>query len=183
VCHTASSIAAEGLVLDTPANIALTAVGRVAQESNTGSKAVAAPAGRAFPVDMPILDPGPGGTATNGDPGNSFMLYKLLMAAPLGMSTTMQPSYCNDAGIAPPAMGPFHTLAWQPISADEQGRLSNLIPGREMPYPSDPSVALNAATNTLTLDELELLSAWIAQVRAGGTPLVPATCGGCVPPP
>jgi hypothetical protein len=182
VCHTASTIAAEGLLLDSPADIALTAVGRVAQESNTGSKAVAEPAGRAFPVDMPILDPGPGATSTNGDPGNSFMLYKLLLASPLGMSTTVQPSYCNDAGVkAPPAMGPFHTVAWQPLSVDEHERLSNLIPGREMPYPSDPSVALNAATNTLTLDELELVSAWIAQVRTGGAPLVPATCAACVP--
>jgi hypothetical protein len=78
-------------------------------------------------------------------------------------------------------MGPFHTAAWQPLSADEQGRLSNLIPGREMPYPSDPSMPLNAAENTLTVAELELMSAWIGQVRAGGTPLVPATCGTCVP--
>jgi hypothetical protein len=181
VCHTAPSVAAQGLVLDSPADIAATAVGRVAQESNTGPKAVAQPAGRLLAVDMPLLDPGPGGNSTNGDPANSFLLYKLLMAEPLAMSTTTQPMLCGDAGIAPQVMGPFHTVAWQPLSDAERSRLSNLIPGREMPYPNDPSMPLNAAANTLTLNELEIVSAWIGQVRTGGAPLVPATCGSCVP--
>jgi hypothetical protein len=183
VCHTASTIAAQGLLLDSASDIAATAVGRVAQESNTGPKAAAQPAGRLFAIDMPLLDPGPGGTTTNGDPANSFLLYKLLMAYPLGTSTTQQPKYCGDAGTAPQAMGPFHTVAWQPLSDTERSRLSNLIPGREMPYPGDPSQALNQASNTLTLNELELVSAWIGQVRTGGAPLVPATCGSCVPHP
>jgi hypothetical protein len=181
VCHTAPTVAAQGLLLDSPGDIAMTAVGRVAQESNTGPRAVTQPAERLLAIDMPILDPGPGGTPTNGDPANSFMLYKLLMAVPLVTSTTQQPPYCDGGMPAPPAMGPFHSVMWQPLSDDERGRLSNLVPGREMPFPGDPSAPLNMPTNTLTLNELELVSAWIAQVRDGGAPLVPATCGSCVP--
>jgi hypothetical protein len=176
-CHT-DKASALGLRLDNPADIAMTAVGRVAAESNTGPRAMAQPAGLVFGVDMPILDPG-AGSPTSGDPANSLLVYKLLMAVPLPKSTTVQPMLC-DGGPAPPAMGPFHTVMWQPLSDAERATLAGLIPGREMPFPGSPNAPLNQADNTLTLDELELVSNWIGQPRAAGVPLVPQACG-CIP--
>jgi hypothetical protein len=60
---------------------------------------------------------------------------------------------CSDAGDPCP----------QPLPDDERARLASLIPGREMPYPDDPNAPLNATTSTLTLQEMEVLSFWIAQ--------------------
>lgn len=179
-CHTARTVAAEGLLLDSPADIATTAVGRVAQESNTGAQANVRSQGTQFGIDMPILDPG-AGAPTTGDPANSFMLYKLLMAVPAATSSTQQPPYCDGGMPAAPAMGPMHMLPWQPLSGDERARLSNLVPGREMPFPADPSRPLDQMQTTLTVDELELVSRWISQPRALGAPLVPPTCAACVP--
>jgi hypothetical protein len=181
-CHVARVAAAAGLLLDSPADIASTAVGRVAQGSNSGPRSRAEPAGLAFGVDMPILDPGPGSPPT-GDPANSWMLYKMLMAVPMPPpSTTVQPPLCDGGLPAPPAMGSaMHSIPWQPLSDDERARLSNLIPGREMPFPADPTAPLSQPQSSLTLDELELVSRWIAQPRATGAPLVPASCGACIP--
>ncbi len=109
------------------------------------------------------------------------MLYKLLLAVPVASSSTEQPPYCDGGMPAPPAMGPFHLIAAQPLSAQERARLSNLVPGREMPYPADPSLPLDQMQMTLTSDELELVSRWISQPRPNGAPLVPASCGPCIP--
>jgi len=179
-CHAGGVQSAAGLILSTPQTIAATAVGRVSQEANTGPRAVAQPPGLIFGIDMPILDPGAGAPAA-GDPADSWMLYKLLMAAPTAQATITQPPYCDGGMPAPPTMGPMHSIAWQPLSDDERARLANLVPGREMPFPTNVSAPLNQNTRALTVDELELVSRWIGQPRAGGTPLVPATCGACVP--
>jgi hypothetical protein len=160
-------------------------VGRVSQESNTGPRAAAQPPNQppvpVFGVDMPILDPGTG-PSTAGDPGNSWLLYKVLMAPPGPQPTVKQPKFCDGGAPVPPTMGPMHMVAWQPLSDAERAVLSNLVPGREMPFPDDPSAPLGPSPSfSLTLDEMELLSRWIGQPRAMGAPLVPQTCSACVP--
>jgi hypothetical protein len=71
----AASGPAEGLLLDTSIGIAQTALRRAAQESNTGARAgLGSSPGRLFGVDMPIIDPG--------SPASSWLMYKLMMAAP-----------------------------------------------------------------------------------------------------
>ncbi len=74
ICHY-SPPAAAGLSLYSPTSVLSTAIGRVAQGANTGPRAVAAPPSRLFGEDMPIVDPG-------GDPSNSWMMYKVLLATP-----------------------------------------------------------------------------------------------------
>jgi hypothetical protein len=71
---------------------------------------------------------------------------------PINVLGTYQVS-CSDAGDPCP----------QPLSADERARLSNMVSGREMPYPDDPNAPIDEATSTLTLQELEAVSFWIAQ--------------------
>jgi hypothetical protein len=78
ICH-GGMAPAEGLLLDPPSGIPATAVGRVSQESNTGPRAAASPPTLLFGEDMPILDAN--GT-TNGNPGNSWLMYKILLSMP-----------------------------------------------------------------------------------------------------
>jgi hypothetical protein len=106
-CHeapqgTALEISAEGLVLDPPQYIAQTAIGRVAQEANTGPRSVGQPASRLFGEDMPIVD-------STGNASNSWLMYKVLLAAPspeavvvvdsgTGADATAEASTDDDAG-------------------------------------------------------------------------------------
>jgi hypothetical protein len=80
----------------------------------------------------------------------------------------------------------LHLVAWQPVSDADRvstwvarnaipSGLSDYVLGREMPYPADPSAPLSQATASLTIDQLELISRWIAQ-PTNGAPLVPLTC-------
>jgi hypothetical protein len=78
MCHGGSAPAA-GLLLSDPTGIPRTVVGRVAQGSNTGPRSAASPPTLLFNEDMPIIDANGGST---GDPGNSWMMYKLLLANP-----------------------------------------------------------------------------------------------------
>lgn len=142
-----------GLVLGTEAGIALTAKNRVSQATNTGARSAGAPPGPIFGIDMPIIDPG--------NPGNSFLLYKLLLKPPAG--AWADPALrCGTPTIVPP---------WDistPTRGDAEGdNLANLIPGRAMPL-----------TEGKSLDEQELdrLRLWIAQ---GATV---ESCGGTCPP-
>jgi hypothetical protein len=77
-CH-GTAFPAAGLLLTTVAGVAQTAVGRVAHGSNQGPRAAPSPAGLHFGEDMPIVDPG---TGSGGDPADSWLLYKMLMAVP-----------------------------------------------------------------------------------------------------
>ncbi|MGH7270637.1 MAG: hypothetical protein ACREJ3_09420, partial [Polyangiaceae bacterium] len=139
---------AAGLVLTTPAGILATALRRVAQGSNTGPRPVAVAPSLRFGVDMPIIDPGLG-AGQSGDPGDSWLLYKLLMAVPTP----------GDAG------------AITALSASERATLSSFIPGREMPFPSDPGAPLDAPGAQLSIAQIETISTWIAQGAA-----VPGAC-------
>jgi Big-like domain-containing protein len=148
-----ANLPAAGLELDSPQAILATAVGRVAQGANSGPRATAQAAGRVFGVDMPIIDPG-NGAGAGGNPGNSWLLYKLLLAVP--------PQ--GDGGT------PYHLVA-QPAFSDvlhdpARATLTDYVQGRPMPF----SVAADSTGRTI--DDLETLSRWIAQPL----PLVPSTC-------
>ena len=92
ICHgtETGNFPAAGLALDPPSGIPATAVGRVAQGSNTGPQSIASPPTLLFAEDMPIID------ATgniNGNPGNSWLMYKVLLAPP------SPPPVVVDAGV------------------------------------------------------------------------------------
>ncbi len=150
-CHGANG-PAEGLELSSYQGVLATAVGRVSQESNTGSRAIAASpnAGDLFGVDMSIIDPL--------DPSSSWMLYKLLMA---------EPGACVDCdGGSAPYADNIHGVAWVPLSEGERATLTNMIPGREMPFPAAPANGIDNPSNVandLSLDELETMVLWILQ--------------------
>ncbi len=147
----------EGLVLQDSDWVLRTAVGVVADESNTGPSAGPSAAGPIFGVDMPIIDPG---TSGSGDPGNSWLLYKLLLGVPSAGHAPLNYSCASDSfttavsyerGVAPV------------ITPEERGRLSNYILGREMPYPFDPDVPESKGGKALTLAEMERIRLWIKQ--------------------
>jgi len=153
-CHGGPQPAA-GLRLDSPQAIAATAIGRVAQGSNTGARSASQPASLLFGQDMPIVQAG--------TPGNSWLMYKLLMAVPPACSSTAGAAPC-DASV-PGVMNNVHTEAWGDMSESERATLANMVQGREMPFPSDPSAPLGIgmATEPLTLDELETVNDWILE--------------------
>ncbi|MGD0675554.1 MAG: hypothetical protein ABSC94_09060 [Polyangiaceae bacterium] len=185
-----------GLALDSPADVQATAIGRVAQGSNTGPLAGnPEPPTLQFAEDMPIVDPGTGPSGMgaenspgSGDPAHSWFMYKLLMAVAPLCDTTL------SAGVAPcdggvPEGGSFAvSIAGvysvtcsdagdpcpQPLPDAERERLAGMITGREMP--PNPAGPLSATyppgiQHGLSVDELERVSFWIAQ----GAPL-PASC-------
>jgi len=168
---------AASLVLATTQGVGETAIGRVAQGSNTGPLAKAGAPGFHFGVDMPIIDQG---DSTTGNPGNSWLMYKLLLAPPPDASVPNSPITCGSGMETPaPSFGNIHPGV--PMSDAERARLSNFIVGREMPFPSlpgagDPVPPTKTADNpTLSIDELERVQTWIAN----GAPLEDCTqCAG-----
>ncbi len=235
-CHgTALGLPAAGLLLTTTDGITQTAIGRVAHGANTGPRAAAQPPGLVFGEDMPIIDPGTGGA---GNPGDSWLLYKMLMAVP-GPDTTScdsgadasasdlstggdpaeggsadagsaadagdstvptdatapatsdamaeglaeaaaaddsgtsgEGAAAEDAGedaasgaaasVPPTNVCGLYALSWQPLSGSERATLANLVPGREMPFPSSPSADAAVGIGSPVTD-LERISLWIAQ--------------------
>jgi hypothetical protein len=147
-CHSPAPLPAVGLALDTAPDVAATAIGRVAVGSNTGPQALPLAPGRLFGINMPIIDPGVGST---GNPSNSWLIYKLLLATP--------PT--EDAGASLPQA---FQVPWEPLSDSERSILTDLVPGNQMPYPG-------ASAQPLTVAQLDTLSAWIAQ---GAT--LPSAC-------
>jgi hypothetical protein len=154
VCH-GGDLPAAGLLMTTPQGIQATAMNRVAQGANTGNNATSEPPGLVFGVDMPIITPGA--------PGQSWLMYKMLLADPPTCSST--PGTSCDAGSPGVEANryPLVTPAWGPMSDDERTTLSDYVQGREMPYPADPSASLDSATAPLTWDELDTVSTWIQQ--------------------
>jgi len=160
--HSIQTLTYAGLALQTPQDIQQTAIGVVAHGSNTGPFAAPQAPLLQFNVVMPIIDPGPSGGGINatpgatGDPGHSFLIYKMLMAVPVlpddGAVANVYQVTCSASGDPCP----------QPLPDDERTRLANMIPGLQMPYP--PAV-------NLTVSELEVFSLWIAQ----GAPM-PSSC-------
>jgi hypothetical protein len=122
-----------------------TAIGRASEEVAVGPQALAEPPSDHFPDGMPIIDPGSGGT---GDPGNSYLLYKVLMAPPM-------------AGTGGAPQQQVYSVTEYPFSDAERQALAALIPGREMPFPT--VVKTTPRTSTMTFDQMQQLSLWIAQ--------------------
>jgi hypothetical protein len=159
VCH-GGPLPAAGLRLDSPASIAATAIGRVAQGANTGPRAAAEPPGVLFGEDMPVIDPGSGGPSS-GAPGDSWLMYKLLMGAPSACSSAPNAPPCDAGAPTPPPN--VHAVEWRPLSDEERATLASFVPGREMPYPYGSSGFAGTSPSPLTLQDLENVSRWIAQ--------------------
>jgi hypothetical protein len=143
--------------MTTPQGIQATAIGRVSQESNTGPSATTEPPGVPFNVDMAIVQPG--------SPGTSWLMYKLLLAAPPACSSTPGAPPC-DAGAPGVESTRYPTLKppWTILSDSERETLGNYIEGLEMPYPANPAEDDGGpAAANLTADEQDTVSAWIAQ--------------------
>jgi hypothetical protein len=170
-CHgrpNGESLSRAGLVLDSSEGLALTAIGQVAHGSNTGANAgVTQSPGTIFGVDMPIIDPGNAGT---GNPANSWLLYKVLLAVPPAPSAGGDLVYqCNGSptnesfGLTTAAEGGL--LASPPAMKSERLILSNFILGREMPYPDPTYTEIDAgpSTSNLSVQELERIRLWIKQ--------------------
>jgi hypothetical protein len=151
---------------DTASIILATAINRLSVESTMGALSEPGPPSFHFGQDMPIIDTttvtdpntlAPVGPTGSGDPGDSFLIYKVLMAEP--------------GGSPPPVSGgtplptSVYSMPWDPLSDGERATLASLIPGREMPLPS--LVGPQPNPNGLPVDSLERLSLWIAQ----GAPL------------
>ena len=162
-----SGYARLGLDLSSPQGVLATALNQVADESNTGPLASVASQtiGGVWGVNMPIIAPG--------QPGNSWMMYKTLLATPAGPDAEADPFYV-DSGIADAAdPGPVHSTYGlglvSPVTASEKVILANYVLGNQMPFPGpsqpDPSVG------SLTQGDIERLSLWIAQGA-----VTPATC-------
>jgi hypothetical protein len=168
--------ATAGLVLDSSEGVASTAVGKVAYESNVGL--TAGPSSGSCPttdtqtcpfgVNMPIIDPGTNGS---GNPGNSWLLYKVLLALPPskdeGLLAQCAPFSTTPYTANPPVVATPTTNPPVAITPQERARLSNYIPGREMPYPSNPSIPEGSDASTgaipLSMQELERVRLWIKQ--------------------
>lgn len=148
------TVPAAGLLLETSQGVLATAIGRVAQGSNTGATAGAGgPPYPKFGIDVPIIDPG--------DPGNSWVMYKLLLAPrPTVDGGILDGTNCGGVAV-PPTTGPSPLTAWVEMSDDERARLSNYVLGNQMPYP--PAPGKDDRSQNLTLDELERIRAWIAE--------------------
>jgi hypothetical protein len=151
----------EGLVLETSIGVLRTAIGRASNEANTGPLAGPGRApGRVFGVDMPIVAPG--------NPSNSWLMYKLLLAAP--QDPAKSPSYavmlessCNGVPARTPAVPLGPTTGFLPLPADERARLANHMRGSPMPFPPNPGNDVESAKQNLTFDELERVRSWITQ--------------------
>jgi hypothetical protein len=143
-CHYAQPFPAAGLLLDTPADIQATAMNRIALGSNSGPLLgpEMEPIETTFGIDVPIID------QNNADPANSWLMYKILMAKPMASM---------------PAATSNYAVAWQPMTPDERARLGNLVPGREMPFPTVPTQSPEMNQSALEDVDYEVLSLWIAQ--------------------
>jgi len=142
---------ASGLVLDTSDGIRNTAIGVPAEETTTGALSTPLAPQAVFSVGMPIIDPG--------NPGNSYLLYKLLKAdngAPDASGATVPYTACVPT--TPPFdYGPGPGFA----SPDEAARLAELIPGRRMPW--GDTTAQHGPAPPLTIDEMERIRLWILE--------------------
>jgi hypothetical protein len=84
-----SFLTGAALVLDPARYIAPTAIGQVAHSANTGAQSLAASPTLLFGQDMPIID-------GSGNPSNSWLMYKLLLAIPAPEPEPVTPT--ADAG-------------------------------------------------------------------------------------
>ena len=183
-CHGANDSAASSLILASSEGVRVTARQRVALGSNTGPRASSAePTPSLFGINMDLIKPG--------DPGSSWLLYKIELAPhPVVDAGPAPPVLCTPPAGAPPIPEPaaaFSTLApSRPIADDiERAILSDYVLGREMPYPYTPSTYVPpppTPTNPnptayfytpLDFQERQKIRLWISQ----GAEI--RECGGC----
>jgi hypothetical protein len=176
-----STSPAAGLVLDDSEGVIDTAIGHVAHGSNVGPYAgmASSPSCLTMPfttclfgVDMPIIDPGTNGS---GDPGNSWLLYKTLLAVPPTMVT-------EDLGQCAPETTYLSNMTPSPvITSAERAVLSNYILGSPMPYPANPGLPEGMSQQgTLPVAELERIRLWIKQGAQLETVTVQGADGGLI---
>ncbi len=171
-CHGSGRDSAAGLVLETSTGVALTALNRIAQGSNTGPRATSPPApGRVFGVDMPIID--------RGDPGNSWLVYKMELVRP-PVVPSPSPGYVCDLSLGQSAKRSAYTSLASEIllteGPEERSILGDMILGREMPFPM--AVPSGYVDEPLTFEERETVRLWIRDLAPGDS--VPE-CGRCSP--
>jgi hypothetical protein len=164
------SAPAAGLILETSDGIAHTAIGRVANGANTGARSASSEPGRVFGVDAPVIEPN--------NPGNSWMMYKLLLARPGAKNPTAQRAKCDATAGTPPM--PDLVLA-PPLTADtpndgDRAILGDFVLGREMPYPDMGPDGPHDTKPGLNYGELERIRLWIAK----GAQIL-QDCGACEP--
>lgn len=123
----AKELPAAGLVLASAAGLERTAIGRVATLANDGPLPRPRPPVTPFGLDMPLVDPG--------DPGNSWLVYKALIARGSGAQALRASSSTIAAS----------------LSDAERSRLAEHVRGEPMPRTGSP----------LGEDELTGLTAWI----------------------
>jgi hypothetical protein len=167
-CHGApdpSSKPAGSLVLTLPNGFRQTAINRVAQGSNTSARPEIQPPGNVFGIDMPLIDPG--------SPGNSWLMYKVLLAR----LPTVVPTDGPDVCLGPGPLGKLELPAssnTSVVEADdfERHALNDYVLGREMPYPAPPD-SVSYSTQALSYEERQRLRMWIAQGA------IVQDCGAC----
>ncbi len=166
---------AAGLVLTTASGVALTAISRVSQASNTGARSQASAPTVRFGVDMPLISPGA--------PGDSWLLYKMLLALPPTTTTAARRIKCDGTeGTTPIDTASLYSAPYsRTASVEERAKLGEVVVGQPMPYPSKPGTPEDAAVGDpkteapLSFEELERVRLWIAQ----GASL--QECGECEP--
>ena len=159
-CHGApngSGRPAAGLILETAAGIRHTAIGLPAHGANTAGPALPYPPQAAFAANMPIIE----ANGSHGDPSNSWLMYKLLLAVP-------PPSADAPESIFPGEHAPHSFVDAanppEPMSDDDRAVLSDYVLGREMPFPSSPGGLAPGQVNDnppFTLEQLERVRVWI----------------------
>ena len=107
------------------------------------------------------------------DPGNSWLLYKVLLAPPpvAPPSVPFTPLVCAKGGAVAPEYRPRAEGITPAPDAREQQVLRDAVLGREMPFPNG---GRDYANLPLTFAEREVLRLWI---RDGAR--VPDDCGSC----
>lgn len=160
-CHGPGTRAASGLVLADAEGVRRTAIGRVAHGANTSARASSPePPERIFGVNMALIAPG--------DPGSSWLVYKMELAKPPASAVARPPVRCSPgdgASPIPPPAPDYVPLAPAsfPASDAELAVLSDYVLGPPMPY---PATAPGYAHQPLTFQERERVRLWIAQGAA-----------------
>jgi hypothetical protein len=165
------SAPAAGLILQTTIGVT-SAIGRVANGANTGPRTAGSEPGRVFGVDAPVIEPN--------NPGNSWLMYKLLLAKPGDPAKVPEARRTKCDGT--PGTAPIAPLAFAaPLTADtpsdnERAILGDFVVGREMPYPDMGPDGPHDSNPGLTYGELERIRLWISQGAK-----ITEECGACQP--
>ncbi|MDF2695072.1 MAG: hypothetical protein K0S65_3455 [Labilithrix sp.] len=191
-CHGVSESATSSLILASSEGVRVTARERVAQGSNTAARAnTPEPTPSLFGANMSLIAPG--------DPGSSWLLYKIELAPHPVVDAGPRPAFActppSGAPSVPKPADPLTLLTPARVQADDHERsiLNDYVLGREMPYPYLPETYIppppSPGSTTpptawyftpLDFQERESIRIWItrgAEIRECGTcgEVLPAT--------